>query len=136
MTDRPPPLTRRALARAAAAMAAASAAPAQGVAAPAAIRIGTYGGAGSTGVPEVAAYEKWLGRPLDVVLDFLEKETWAGMVNEAGWMSSCWRDAGRRSLIVSVPMLVSEGQPTMAQGARGDYDQHFAALGRKLVESS
>ena len=57
-----------------------------------------------------------------------------GMVNEAGWMSGCWRDAGRRSLIVSVPMLVSEGQPTLAQGARGDYDRHFAALGRKLVE--
>lgn len=133
MTARVPSLTRRALAHAAAASVVAVSAPAK---AADTIRIGTYGGAGCTGVPEVAAYEKWLGRPLDVVLDFLEKETWKGMVDEAGWMSGCWREAGRKNLIVSVPMLVSEGQPTLAQGARGAYDQHFVALGRKLVENS
>ncbi len=84
MTARVPSLTRRALAHAAAASVVAVSAPAK---AADTIRIGTYGGAGCTGVPEVAAYEKWLGRPLDVVLDFLEKETWKGMVDEAGWMS-------------------------------------------------
>lgn len=127
------PITRRALGGIAAAAAVGASMPAR---AASTIRIGTYGGAGSTGVPEVAAYEKWLGRPLDVVLDFLEMQTWKGMVDEAGWASSCWRDAGRKHLIVSVPMLVGEGKPTLAQGAGGAYDQHFTALGHKLIENS
>ena len=127
-------LTRRALGRAAAsAVIASSSAPAR---AANAIRIGTYGGAGSVGVPEVAAYEQWLGRPLDVVLDFLEDQSWKAMVDAAGWMSGCWRDAGRKDLIVSVPMLVRDRAPTLAQGAAGAYDQHFVALGRTLVENS
>jgi len=137
MTSQAPATTRRALARAAAAAVAASvAAPPAPASAAGAVRIGTYGGAGSKGVPEVAAYEQWLGRPLDVVLDFLEMQSWKAMVDEAGWMSGCWRDAGRRSLVVSVPMLVNDGAPTLAQGAGGAYDQHFVALGRTLVENS
>ena len=98
-------------------------------------RLGTYGGAGCTGVPEVAAFEKWLGRPVQLVLDFLEMETWKGMVDEAGWATGCWRGAARNALVVSTPMLVKEGSPTLAQGAEGRFDRHYVALARKLVEN-
>ena len=97
------------------------------------ILLGTYGGAGCTGVPEVSAFEAFLGRPMDVVLDFLEMQTWKGMVDEAGWMSGCWKGAGHHRLVVSVPMLVGEGSPTLQAGARGEYDGHFRALADKLA---
>lgn len=95
--------------------------------------IGTYGGAGCTGLPEVKAFEAWLGRRLDVVLDFLQTDTWSGMVNEANWIAGCWKDLPGRRLALSVPMLVHEGGPTLAQGAGGAFDQHFRELGRILV---
>src|SRR5438270_1460217 len=97
--------------------------------------IGTYGGAGCTGLPEVKAFETWLGRRLDVVLDFLQTDTWSGMVNEANWIAGCWKDLPGRRLALSVPMLVHEGDPTLAQGAAGAFDQHFGELARILVAS-
>jgi hypothetical protein len=97
--------------------------------------IGTYGGAGCTGLPEVKAFETWLGRRLDVVLDFLQTDTWSGMVNEANWIAGCWKDLPGRRLALSVPMLVHEGDPTLAQGAEGAFDQHFRELARILVAS-
>lgn len=112
-------------------LAALAAAPA--AAAPPRMAIGTYGGAGCSGKPVVKEFEDWLGRPLDVILDFLEMETWPGMVAMAGWMAGCWRGAGRRRLVISVPMLVKRDKPTIQQGARGLFDQHYRALGAKLV---
>jgi hypothetical protein len=99
------------------------------------ILFGTYGGGGCTGVPAVAGFEAWLGRRVDIVLDFLEMRTWKGMVDEAGWMAGCWRGAGRRRLAISVPMLVGEGSPSLQAGARGDYDEHYRALAAKLIAS-
>ena len=129
------PMTRRRLVAASAALATVGVTGGAGSAPPSPRRIGSYGGAGSTGVPEVAAYEKWLGRPLSIVLDFLEMETWKGMVDEAGWMAGCWKGAGRDYLAVSVPMLVHEGGPTLKQGADGQFDSHYTSLAQKLVSS-
>ena len=99
------------------------------------IAIGTYGGAGCTGVPEVRGFEAWLGRRMDVVLDFLEKSSWEGMLKEAQWMAGCWQQLPGRRLVVSVPMLVGEGKPTLAEGASGTYDVHFRALADILVKA-
>ena len=71
----------------------------------------------------------------DVVLDFLQTDTWSGMVNEANWIAGCWKDLPGRRLALSVPMLVHEGDPTLAQGAEGAFDQHFRELSRILVAS-
>lgn len=95
--------------------------------------MGTYGGAGCTGLPEVRAFEAWLGRKMDVVLDFLQTDTWAGMVNESNWIAGCWKDLPGRRLALSVPMLVQEGASTLAQGASGAFDQHFRDLARNLI---
>lgn len=130
MTRQQSPIGRRTLlAAAAGSLVAGPATAAQ------AMRIGTYGGAGCTGVPAVEAYEKWLGRPLDVVLDFLEDRSWQAMVDESGWMAGCWRGAGRKQLSVSVPMLTREGNPTLQQGRAGEFDSHFQNLARKLMEN-
>lgn len=126
-----PPLTRRAFAAAAAT---AVAYPVGSALAAPAMRIGTYGGAGCTGAPEVAAYEQWLGRPVDVVLDFLEHETWNSMIGACGWVAGCWRGAGRKNLVVSVPMLVKEGGATLEQGGRGEFDGQYARLAKTLID--
>ncbi len=97
------------------------------------IAIGTYGGNGCTGVPEVAAYEKWLGRKLDLVLDFLDTSSWDKMLGDARWTAGCWKGAGRRQMALSVPMLVNEGKPTLQQGAAGAFDGHFRDLAGLLV---
>ena len=94
---------------------------------------GAYGGAGCTGVPEVRAFETFLGRNVDVVLDFLQKDKWAGMIGEAGWIAGCWKQLPGRRLAISVPMLVDEGAPTLAQGASGEFDGHFRDLARTLI---
>jgi len=95
--------------------------------------IGVYGGAGCTGLPAVRAFESWLGRPVAVVLDFLQMDSWKGMENEAGWITGCWKQLPGRTLAISVPMLVGEGRPSLEQGASGALDGHFAALARALV---
>lgn len=102
--------------------------------APKHLLIGTYGGAGCTGVPEVRAFEEWLSRKVDVVLDFLQTDSWDGMVNEAGWIAGCWKQLPGRRLAISVPMLVNAGSPTLDQGASGQFDQHFRTLARTLID--
>ncbi len=97
------------------------------------VPIGVYGGAGCTGLPAVRAYQAWLGRPVAVVLDFLQMDTWSGMENEAGWITGCWKQMPGTTLAISVPMLVGEGHPTLAQGADGAFDPHFVTLARRLV---
>ena len=99
------------------------------------VPIGVYGGAGCTGVPAVRAYQSWLGRPVAVVLDFLQMDTWSGMENEAGWITGCWKQMPGTTLAISVPMLVGEGHPTLAQGAGGPFDHHFITLAQRLVAS-
>ena len=94
---------------------------------------GVYGGAGCTGVPEVSAYEAFLGKKVEVVLDFLQKDTWEGMVNEAAWAVGCWKQLPGRRLAISVPMLVDQGAPTLAQGASGQFDGHYRDLARVLT---
>jgi len=95
--------------------------------------LGTYGGAGCTGVPEVRAFESWLGHKVEVVLDFLQMDSWDGMLHEANWIVGCWKQLPGRRLAIAVPMLVSQGAPTLAQGATGEFDQHYRELARTLI---
>lgn len=97
------------------------------------ILAGVYGGAGCTGVPAVRAFQAWLHKPVQVVLDFLQMDSWHGMENEAGWITGCWKQLPGRTLALSVPMLVGQGHPTLEQGAAGAFDHHFTALARRLV---
>ena len=95
--------------------------------------VGSYGGAGCTGLPEIKAFEAWLGHPIGVVLDFLQKDTWSGMTGEASWITGCWKSLPGRRLALAVPMLVDAEDPTLAQGAAGAFDGHFRDLASELV---
>lgn len=99
------------------------------------MRFGAYTGAGCTGSAETGAFERLIGRPVDIVIDFLAYDTWEGMIGACGWATGCWKAAGHKDLVVSVAMLVKAGAPTLAQGAAGQFDQHYRDLARKLIEN-
>lgn len=95
---------------------------------PARAMVGVFRG---TDRAKVAAFETWLGRPLDAVVDFPARDTWA-QIEDPGYLLEHWRGAPYR-LVISIPTRPRTGGATDAAGARGDYDRHFAALGRALV---
>lgn len=94
-------------------------------------------------------WEKWVGETVWAE-DFMPKESWRKIEGESWqlgvWSNWCSRAEGRR-LVLGVPMLVGpwdrsgpkEGphaneSVSLAKGANGEYDAHFAALGRNLVK--
>lgn len=103
--------------------------------APAPMRFGVYAGAGCTGSAEVPTFEQLIGRPVDIVLEFLAYDTWDSMISACGWATGCWKAVGRKNLVVSIAMLVKAGAPTLAQGAAGQFDGHYKDLARKLIEN-
>ena len=91
-----------------------------------------YAGAGCTGRKKVSRFEAYLGRPVDGVTDFMASQSWDDMERSLRWALGCWKPMGRR-LALAVPMLPKEGA-TLTAGAAGEYDHHFASLGRAMVE--
>jgi hypothetical protein len=107
--------------------------PAIASAQPRRIRLGTYGGSGCPARPEIEAFETFLGRRVELALDFLEKtQGWDGMLRMADWMGWCWSES-RWEPVISVPMLVDGPGLTLRQAADGAFDDHFRALARILV---
>lgn len=94
--------------------------------------LGIYPGAGSSA--GVTAFEQTLGRSIDRAHDYLDKSSWASMLDLA-WLAEKWADAGFVDrTVLTVPMIPDTGG-TLAQGAAGDYNAHFRTLAEKLVAS-
>lgn len=110
----------------------AAAVPAAASASSASGTLGVYRGSG--GAERVAEWERWTGRPAYRVLDFLDRASWDKIENPTWWVNS-WRDSAYRERVVySVPMLPdSPGSASLAIGATGAYDEHFARLARLLI---
>lgn len=96
--------------------------------------LAVYKGAGCDGVKRIPAFEAWLGRRADRVVDFLDGKNWAAMTGSAKWIAQCWQKPGYK-LALSVPMLTKDKSATLADGARGDLDHHFREIARILVET-
>lgn len=95
--------------------------------------IGTYQGAGCVGREKLAAHERWLGRPVDVVLDGPSQESWKLLTGTMQWLSRCWAGSGKR-MVLSLPMLPKDGVSTLAEGAAGKYDDSIREVARALIE--
>lgn len=85
----------------------------------------------STSEERVAAYEEWLGRPIDVVVDMAARANWHD-VSSPDYLLEEWEGTGRR-LVLGVPMLPTDVEASIEVGAQGEYDQYFRTLGEKLV---
>ena len=94
----------------------------------AATQLGVYAGGGNPA--GVAAFGEWLDRPPGFSLEYLPWAVWSD-VAEPTWLLDQW-EGTPYVLVLSVPMLTSDGA-TLAEGAAGDYDDHFARLAENLV---
>ena len=81
---------------------------------------------------EVKKFGTWLGREPKYALMFDDSTTWSSL-EKADWLKY-WTGSSYR-LVYSVPMLPTGQSASMATGAKGSYDKHFAALGRRLVQA-
>lgn len=91
-------------------------------------QFGVYRGGGNTA--GVAEFEAWLGRPVDVAVDFLAQARWSDIAAPT-WWASRWGATPYR-VVYSVPMLPDSGG-TLGEGASGAYNAHFAQLAQTLV---
>lgn len=85
-----------------------------------------------TDAGEVAAFEEWLGAPVDVVVDFPARANWYD-ISSPDYLLEEWQDTDLR-LVLSVAMLPTDVDGVSIEaGADGEYDEYFRTLGEKLV---
>jgi len=89
--------------------------------------LGVFAG-GPNGVRD---FERWLGRPVNVVTAYLDRTSWATMLGSVDTTLPRW-DGHRVRLTLGVPLLPRRGA-TLARGAAGAYDDHFRAIAARVV---
>ncbi|TCQ03019.1 glycosyl hydrolase [Sphingomonas sp. PP-CC-3A-396] len=100
---------------------------------PATVEFGAHVGAGCDGRAAIPAFEALAGRKLQRTVDAIDQRDWKSMRSSAGWLSHCWSDAPI-NLTISVPMIPNGTQSTLAQGAKGVYDDVFREIATTLVK--
>jgi len=92
--------------------------------------LGVYAGSGSPDA--VAAFEAHLGRPVNQVHDYQPQDRWSTL-DDIRWPLERWTPSRYSQRIVySLPMLPDSGG-TLAQGASGEFNEHFRTLALALV---
>jgi hypothetical protein len=86
----------------------------------------------STSPSPVRAFESWLGRDSDYVIDFSSRETWAEIA-EPDYMIDAWKGTRYRMVHSAAMLPQKDATATMAKGAKGDYDRYFTTLAERLV---
>ena len=88
-----------------------------------------------TEAQEARAYQQWLGKRVDYIVDFSSRNTWDEIVNPQ-YMLQQWKNTGFRP-VYSIGLLPEQdGSATIEQGASGVYDHYFAELGANLVAAN
>jgi hypothetical protein len=82
---------------------------------------------------KVAAFETWLGRPVNDVVDFSARSNWNDIA-KPDYLLKEWQNTKYR-LIYAVPMLPTDEGATMDAGATGAYDAYFTTLAEGLVKT-
>jgi hypothetical protein len=92
-------------------------------------KVGVFRG---TEPAEVTKYEEWLGRKIDLVVDFSTRQTWAEIA-APDEMIQAWKDKPYRQ-VYSVGLLPEgDDSATIERGAAGEYDVHYRELAGRLV---
>jgi hypothetical protein len=93
-------------------------------------------GTGGLGVylgntPEgVAAFERWLGRPVDYVAVHTGRADWRDWSGSIGWASNLWRGIDRCHRW-SIPLIADEA--TLEDAAAGRYNHRYVEAARQLA---
>src|SRR5881227_985488 len=81
---------------------------------------------GENSMERVLAFEKWLGRPVDVILCTIDFHQWENY-RYADWLSQTVYGArGSRRLVYDVPMIIKGATYQAAEA--GEYDEHWRTL--------
>lgn len=82
----------------------------------------------------VLAFEKWLGRPVDVILCTVDFHKWENY-RYAEWLSKTVYGArGNRRLVYDVPIIINGAN--YAEAKAGNYDSHWETLAKSIVENN
>ena len=91
---------------------------------------GAYvGAANPAGIEQ---FQAWRGSPVTVAMDFLATDSWAEIENPVWWLSRWQPLAATVHMVYGVPLIPDTGG-SLAEGAQGAYDVHFAKLASALV---
>lgn len=80
----------------------------------------------------VLQFEAWLGRPVDVHSQFLNEDSWDDFDRSVDWALGLFPDLPRQ-MVWSIPLLAKGA--TLAEAAKGSYNQHFEAAARKIFRA-
>ncbi|CAN5620916.1 hypothetical protein BH18ACT1_BH18ACT1_02330 [soil metagenome] len=81
------------------------------------------------GQTDIATHEAWVGSRVSYVGGYVPKTTWSAF-DRASFRQ--WTGKGR-TLVVGVPMLMTQQGGSLGAGANGAYDSHFRSLANRLV---
>ncbi len=92
--------------------------------------LGVFRGSGDASVTQLPAYEAFLGRPVDVAVDYLGVDNWANQ-EFPNWQIAAW--AKRPDVRLSLGSIAFPTGGTWEAAASGAYDGHWRTLGERLV---
>lgn len=93
--------------------------------------LGVYG---ENSMQRVLDFEKWLGRPVDLILCTVDFQKWENY-RYADWLSQTVYGArGHRRLVYDVPIIITGA--TYAAARAGDYDAHWQCLAESIVSNN
>jgi Glycosyl hydrolase family 26 len=88
---------------------------------------------GNGGQSAVNSFGAWRGRAVDVVVNYLGTDTWAGITNVAGEGLTKYWDGSNVHRVWTVPMLPLQEPATLEQGATGAYNDKYYKIASDLV---
>lgn len=93
--------------------------------------LGVYG---ENSMERVLAFEKWLGRPVDVILCTIDFHQWENY-RYSDWLSNTVYGArGKRRLVYDVPIIINGA--SYAEAKTGAYDEHWKCLAETIVANN
>jgi len=93
--------------------------------------LGVYGG---NSMERVLEFEKWLGRPVDLILCTVDFNDWKNY-RYADWLSqTVYGKRGKRRLVYDVPIIIKGA--TYPEAKAGGYDSHWVCLATSILANN
>lgn len=92
----------------------------------------TLSGVAGPDTGSAASFGAWRGKPVDVLVNYVGTKTWDGatQIQREGLLGGTAPGVHR---VYSVPLIPSDANASLAQGAAGEYDAYFRTLAQQLV---
>jgi hypothetical protein len=84
-------------------------------------------------VPDLDAYEAWLGRPADGVQLHSGRAGWDDWASSIGWLAERWKGVDR-PVYWSIPLFAQEG--TLSAASAGSYNQRYRTAAATLLAAT